>query len=171
MKLKDKTKIKVASLVYNIYTKCMMGVPFLLSDLLSELKLTGNAGPVIKQFDLFERVEKVEGGYTCKWMKPAPNEKLFEDIANAIREYTRESAKPKQKPQAPISEIAATNSGKVNGQFNFPDLPPNMPGPLQVVCNLIMDSVKQQNAYLKAMGVAVSDMQSKVDNLHSQLNS
>jgi hypothetical protein len=149
----------------------MMGVPFLLSDLLSELKLTGNAGPVIKQFDLFERVEKAEGGYLCKWVKPSPNEKLFEDVANAIREYTREATRTKQKSEAPISEKASTNSENGNGQINFPDLPPNMPGPLQAVCNLIMDSMKQQNTYLKAMGVAVADMQLKVDNLHSQLNS
>jgi hypothetical protein len=96
---------------------------------------------------------------------------LFEDVANAIREYTREATKPKQKALAPVSERAATNPERVNGQLNFPDLPPNMPGPLQAVCNLIMDSMKQQNTYLKAMGVAVADMQLKVDNLHSQLNS
>lgn len=171
MKLKDKTKIKITSLLYTIYTKCEMGVPFVLSDLITDLKMNGNTGPVIKQFELFERTKKVEGGHLCKWIKPAPDEKMIEAVVTAIREYTKAATKAKQTPKEVAAKPDETSTGKINEQLMFPNLPPNMPAPLQAVCNLIMDSMKQQNAYLKAMGVAVSDMQSKVDNLFAQLNS
>lgn len=171
MKLKDKAKIKVTSLLYTIYTKCEMGVPFVLPELISDLKLTSHTGPVIRQLKLFERIEKREEGYLYKWVKAAPNEKMIEDVIISIREYTRALAKrSKQKTKEIIVEQSNINFEKTNDQLVIPNLPPNTPGPLLAVCNLILQSMQQQNSYLKAMGDAVSDVQSKVDNLHTQLN-
>jgi hypothetical protein len=168
MKLKDQTKIKVASLLYSIYTKCAMGTPFVLRHLIDDLKLTSNAQPVIKQFELFEKCKKVDGGHLYTWKKDAPNEHLFEQITLKIQEYTRNTNAPKKKPE-PETVAPPAPENKVTDPFIVPELPPNTPGPLREVFNILMDALKQQTAYMLAMGGAVEDMQTKVDNLYAQL--